>query len=391
MDIPRIQQKLDEQHIDGWLLYGFRDMNVIATRLLRLPPAVINTRRYYYFIPAHGEPKKLVHRIEADNLDSLPGEKAVYSSWQSLGIELKNITEGARVIAMEYSEHNAIPSIALADAGTVDLVRFIGKEVVSSANLVQEFDAVLTGEQIESHQTAAKLVRQCIHNAFDEMHTRITRAGGIGEYTVQQFLVKRFDEHNLTSHHPALVAVNRNTANPHYLPTKAGSAVIRTDDLIMIDLSGKLNTPESVYADLTWMGYTGEHIPEEYENMFSITARARDAAVQLIRDRLAAHQPVAGCEVDDAARAVINDAGFGDSFIHRTGHSIGEELHGRGANPDNFETHDYRRLIPRTCFSIEPGIYTGEFGIRTEINVLITPGGEVLITGGDPQQAIRKI
>ncbi|KPK91836.1 hypothetical protein AMJ80_07035 [bacterium SM23_31] len=391
MDIKRIQKALKRQRLDGWLLYDFQGMNIIAVRLLKLPEHVKNTRRYFYFIPAEGTPRKLVHRIEAGNLDSLPGEKTTYLSWQSLGEGIKNITEGANTIAMEFSQHNAIPYVARVDAGTVDLLRFIGKDVVSSANLIQEFEATLTNEQIESHLTAAKQIRQFIFNAFDEIHARLVKCGEVKEYAIQHFLLRRLEEHNLITHNPPIVAVNANAGNPHYRPYKNSSDTIRKDNLVLIDLVAKLPMPKSVFADITWMAYTGEHIPDEYVKTFSIASQARDTAFKLVSDRFADGKPIEGWEVDDAARAVIRNAGYGEFFIHRTGHSIGEDIHGNGANMDNLETHDDRRILPRTCFSIEPGIYTDTYGIRTEIDVLITPEREAQCTGGDPQKEIVTI
>jgi len=391
MDIQRIQEALKQHRLDGWLLYDFQGMNIIAVRMLKIPENVLHTRRYFYFIPAEGTPRKLVHQIEAGNLDSLPGEKTTYLSWQSLGEGIEKITEGAHTIAMEFSQHNAIPYVSRVDAGTVDMVRFIGKEVVSSANLIQEFEAALTDEQIESHLTAAKQIRQFVFNAFDEIHARLVKCGEVKEYTIQHFLIRRFEEHNLIAEHPPIVAVNANAGNPHYRPVENNSGIIRRDDLVLIDLVAKLPKPNSVYADITWMVYTGEHVPGKYVKAFSVTAQARDTAFKLIYDRFVEGIPVQGCEVDDAARSVIREAGYGDFFIHRTGHSIGEDIHGNGANMDNLETHDDRRILPRTCFSIEPGIYTDTYGVRTEIDVLITPEGDVQCTGGDPQKEIVTI
>jgi len=391
MDIDRAQQLLREHDIDGWLIYNFKGSNDIADRILNLPDTLLWSRRYFYFVPAEGIPRKLVHRIEQNNLDSLPGDKTVYLSWQSLGDGLKEITGGAHRIAMEFSPHNAIPYVSRIDAGTVDLMRFLGKDIVSSANIIQEFEAALTDEQIESHMKAAKLIRQCMHNAFDEIRKRLKKAGDIKEYTIQQFLVKRFKEHNLTCHHAPLVAVNEHAGNPHYLPNAKKSGIIRENDLVLIDEIGKLQHPGSIYADITWMGYTGDTVPDEYAKPFAVAAKARDAGVNFLEDKFRNNIAVRGFEVDDVVRGIIRDAGYGDKFIHRTGHSIGEEVHANGANIDNLETHDDRRIIPRTCFSIEPGIYTNEFGIRTEIDVMIMPDGEVAVTGGEPQKEIVKI
>ena len=391
MDIEKIQNSLARNELDGWLLYDFHAINNIAVTMLNMPDEIHRTRRFFYFVPVNGRPQKLVHRIEDKNLDHLPGEKTIYLSWQSLEEGLRHILKGASKIAMEYSPRNSIPYVSLVDAGMVELITSLGKEVVSSANLIQEFEACLTDEQIETHHTAAKLVRQFVLNAFDEIHSRIVKCGEINEHAVQHFLMRRFEEHNLITDHPPIVGVNANAGDPHYTPQEHGSAVICQDNLVLIDLWAKLPKKKAVYADITWMGYTGETIPDEYVKSFSIIANARDAAFDVVDGRFKEGKTVEGWEVDDAARGVIESEGFGDKFIHRTGHSIGEEIHANGANMDNLETHDDRRLLNSTCFSIEPGIYTGTYGIRTEINVLITADGEVKCTGGKPQTEIVKI
>ncbi len=391
MDIPRIQKALNELNFDGWLLYDFHGINPIANNLLDLPEELHATRRYFYFIPAYGEPKKLVHRIESQNLDTCPGEKYVYLSWQSYREGLTTILNGHRRIAMEFSPDNAIPYISRVDAGTIDLVKSLDKEIISSADLVQEIEVRLTDEQIDSHIVVAKQIRQFIYNAFGEIRTRIVKLGEIREHAVQQFLVRRLGEHNLITDHPPIVAVNANAGNPHYAPSEHDSAFIGPDNLVLVDLWAKLPNAGSIYADITWMGYTGEFVPEEYTQTFDIVANARDKAFSFIHDRFAEEKLVMGWEVDDVARNIISEAGYGENFIHRTGHSVGEDVHGNGTNLDNLETHDERKLLRSTCLTIEPGIYTDTYGIRTEINVLITHEGEVLCTGGDPQQEIKII
>lgn len=388
LDIEKIQWLLNEQKLDGWLIYNFKGMNDIADRLLNLPDNMVSSRRYFYFIPSEGDPRKLVHRIEEKNLDTLPGDKAVYLSWQSLSEGLKSLLDGFQKIAMEFSPDNSIPYVAKVDAGTVDAVRKLGKEVHSSANIIQQFDAVLSDDQIESHLKAAKLVRQCMYMAFDEVRTRLNKVGEMSEFKIQKFLRKRLREHNLTADHGPLVAVNENAGNPHYHPNEADCSIVREGDLLLIDMIGKLDMPGSIYADITWMGYAGDELPVEFSDAFKVASYARDTAVTFLRDRFVKNKPVRGYEVDDVARKVLWDADYGEKFIHRTGHSIGEDVHWNGANIDNLETHDDRLIIPRTCFSIEPGIYTETFGIRTELNIMIMPDSEVRITGGDPQKEI---
>ncbi len=391
MDIQQIQRTLGELKLDGWLLYDFKGINTIANTLLKLPNGLHATRRYCYFIPVSGDPKKLVHRIESQNLDAYPGGKNVYLSWQSYKEGLETILSGFHKIAMEYSPENAIPYISRVDAGTVELVRSLGKEIYSSADLIQEIEVRLTDDQIDCHIVAAKQIRQFIYNAFDEIHSRIKKFGEIKEHAVQQFLMRRCGEHNLVTDHPPIVAVNANTGDPHYSPHENKSAVIGSESLVLIDLWAKLPKMGAIYADITWMGYTGKSVPDEYKHTFSIVTKARDRAFSFIKEKFSSGKPIKGWEVDDVTRNVIEEAGYGENFIHRTGHSIGEEVHSNGTNLDNLETHDSRSIIPRTCFSIEPGIYTESFGVRTEINVIVSQTNEALCTGGEPQNEIISI
>ncbi|MFC1555412.1 M24 family metallopeptidase [candidate division KSB1 bacterium] len=391
MEIKKIQEAIRQYGFDGWLMYDFRKNNNITVRIMDLPENLHRTRRFFYFIPADGEPKKLVHRMEEFNLDSLPGGKTVYLSFQSLKEGLEKILENSQKIAMEYSPENNIPYISRVDAGTIEMIRGLGKEVVTSADLVQEFETILTDEQIESHIIAAKQINQFIFNAFDEIGTRIAKFGEIKDSTVQKFLMKRLEEHNLVTNQPPTIGVNDKAGDPHHVIDKEHHYMIRKDDLVLIDMWGKMNKPNTIYADSAWTAYTGTDIPEEYVKAFDAVGKARDAAFDSVKTRFSNGIPVKGWEVDDAARNVITEAGYGGFFYHRTGHSIGEEVHGNGVNMDNIESHDDRRLLPRTCFALEPGIYTNTFGVRSEINVIINEDRSVEITGGEPQAEIVRI
>jgi Xaa-Pro aminopeptidase len=377
--IERIQETLRTEGVDGWLLYNFRDSNTFAAKILSLPPHIMCTRRYYYFIPSKGEPRKLVHRIEEWNLDTLPGEKTVYLSWQSLREGLKKILDGAKTIAMEYSPLCAIPYVATVDAGTIELVQSTGVQLVSSANLIQRFES-------------ANHLRQIVDAAFGFIRTKLKSGITVTEFDVQQCMVSEFGKRGLVSGDAPNCSVNSNAANPHYEPTKDIFTEIKKGDIVLLDLWAKKNVPRSVYADITWMGYTGESVPDEYEKIFQIVKGARDAALNFVRSSFAAGKTIHGYEVDDAARTIITEKGFGENFVHRTGHSIGEEVHGTGANMDNLETHDERILIPETCFSIEPGIYFRDrFGVRSEIDVYISKEKQVIVPGLPIQETIIKI
>jgi Xaa-Pro aminopeptidase len=340
------------------------------------------TRRWYYWLPAQGEPVKLVHRIEAGMLDSLPGERKVYSGWQEQRQLLECILQRARRVAMQFSPDCMIPYVSLVDGGTVDLVRGLGKEVVTSASLVQYFEARWMAEQLESHYFAGRLVDNVRREAFEEIASRIRTNGSAQEFEIAEFVRTRFAEQGLLTDSGPIVAVNANASNPHYAPTRESSLPIRRGDLVLIDMWAKLDRPGAVYYDITWTGYCGEQPPSEMENVFGVVRDARDRAVDFVRSAVAEKRRICGWEVDDAARAHIREKGFGDFFPHRTGHSIGEEVHGNGANLDNLETHDERPIIARTCFSVEPGVYLEKFGVRSEINCYVSekdagPTGEV--------------
>ncbi len=390
--IQSIQKTLAAEKIDGWLLFDFWKRNEFAQRILEFPKHVLNTRRFFYYIPAKGEPQKLVHSIERWNLDNLPGEKTIYLSWQSLQEGLKKILAGQQTIAMEYSPENAIPYISKVDAGTIEAVRKTGVQLVSSMNLTQYFESRWSEEAYRDNLVTAKAMRGIVDEAFGLMKSNIASGKRITEYDVQQFMVGRFTANGLMTNEAPNCSVNANSGNPHYEPTKEVHAELRAGDFVLIDLWAKKDTPGSTYNDITWTGVLAKEVPEKYSKIFTIVRDARDAAVTLLESSFAAGKTLRGCDVDDAARKVIVDAGYGEYFIHRTGHSITEDLHGSGANMDNLETMDERTIIPETSFSIEPGIYfMGDFGIRSEINVYITKDRKVVVPGEPRQQELVAI
>ncbi len=374
MNLDAIQTALREAKLDAWLFYDHHRRDPIAYRILGINP-VMCTRRWYYLIPAEGEPAKLIHRIEAHNLDGLPGSAARYSSWREQREGLSRLLKNRKRVAMQYSLLNNIPYVGLVDAGTIELVRTCLVEVISSADLVQQFEAVWTEEQWQSHLAAGQWVHESVRTAFAAIREAVRAGKEISEYEVQQEMAKLLESHGIITDEPPCVAVNANSANPHYSPSEKASAPIRADDFVLLDVWGKQHKPGSVYFDITWTGYVGDSIPEKCAKVFRVVSEARDAAISLVQKSLEAGRPLHGYEVDDAARIVIEAHGYGKSFVHRTGHSIGEDVHGNGANMDNFETHDERRIIPRTCFSIEPGIYLNDFGVRSEVNVFTTERG----------------
>ena len=390
--IEMIQAALREEGIDGWLLYNFRGSNVFATRILDLPKHLMHTRRYFYLVPASGEPKKLVHAIEQWNLDALPGGKSIYLSWQSIEEGLAAMLKGMKKVAMEYSPRNAIPYVSNVDAGTVELVRSAGVEVVSSANLVQRFEARWDEDQRTNNFETAKHLREIVDLTFGFIKKRITESSPITDYDVQQFMLADFGKRGIVTESDPNCSVNANSANPHYEPTKEIHSPIKRGDFVLIDLWAKKDVPRSVYADITWTGYVGESVPEEYTKIFEIVKNARNAALEFVRTGMRESREIFGWQADDAARAVIKRQGYAEAFMHRTGHSIGESIHGNGANLDNLETRDERKIIPETSFSIEPGIYlAGRFGVRTEIDVYVSAEREVIVTGEPMQEAMIAI
>jgi Xaa-Pro dipeptidase len=388
-DIKAIQAALRADGLNGWLFYDHHRRDPIAVRILGLSANGLATRRWFYFIPSRGEPRKLVHRIEAGMLDSLPGNKTEYSSWEELHKGLGRLLGGAKRVAMEYSPMNNIPYIGLVDAGTVELVRKLGSKVESSADLVQVFEASWSPEQLQSHLDAGKIVDRITSAAFARAG-EIVRAGKpLSEFELQQWIREQFDANGLESADGPVVAVPPNNGNPHYEPTRENSKAIRAGDLLLLDIWAKSKKPGSVFYDITWVGYLGESVPEKYAKIFGIVKQARDAAVRFVKESVAAKRRVHGWEVDRAARSVIEKARYGKYFVHRTGHSIGMDVHGNGANMDGLETRDDRCLVPHTCFSVEPGIYLPEFGIRSEVNVYVFED-EARVTGAI-QEAIIPI
>ena len=384
--IASIQEALRETgDLDGWLFYDFRGSDPLAYRVLLLDPGRHVTRRWYYWIPTSGEPVKLFHRIEPHVLNELPGQGRHYVSWEQQHALLSSILQGRRRVAMQYSPLNAIPYVSRVDAGTVDLIRSFGTEVLSSADLVQRFEAVWTDEQLESHRYATTALRNIVDEAFAYVGTSLSKSRILTEYDLQQFILSRIHDAGMTTSSAPIAAVNAHSADPHYGPTESSAAVISKGNLLLIDLWAKQTKPGSVYGDITWTGYTDAGVPEKQRRVFDYVRRGRDAALSFVRQRVTQGNFPFGWEVDEVCRSVIRDAGYGEYFVHRTGHSIGEEVHGNGANIDNLETQDARRLMPRTCFSIEPGIYLpGEFGIRSELDVFVSDRDALVY--GEPLQ-----
>jgi len=378
IDISEIQRALKQEGVDGWLFFDHHQRDPLAYRILKLDPTSHATRRWYYFIPTDGDPKRLVHRIESGILDSLPGEKIVYSGWNTQVGGIQNILGAAKRIAMQYSPNCAIPYVSMVDGGTIELIRGTGVDIVSSANLIQLFEAIWTSDQLELHLEAGRRVDRVRSEAFRLIANSNHAQRRVTEWDVNRFIRAAFKEDGLVTGHGPIVAVNANMSNPHYEPTMDHHAEIRTGDAVLIDMWAKLDRPSAVYYDITWTGFCGADVPSEINNVFEVVRDARDAAVEAVKSAVAAKKTIHGFEVDDAARGHITDKGFGEYFVHRTGHSIGRDIHANGANLDNLETEDDREILPNTCFSVEPGIYLPEFGVRSEINMLIRNGkGEV--------------
>jgi Xaa-Pro aminopeptidase len=370
VNIAEMQADLRAAKLDGWLFYDFRGRDPIAHRILGLPPGM-RTRRWFYFVPAKGSAKKLVHKIEAGSLATMPGETLCYAAQKELRENLKKILGRAKKIAMQYSPKNAIPYVAMVDAGTIELVRSAGARVLSSADLVQKYEACWSKEQLESHLAAGRAIDRIVREAFEHAARCVREKTALTEYDLQQWILRKFAEAGLETEEGPDVAVNANASDPHYGPTWEKSSPIREGDLLLLDVWGKQKKAGSVYYDITWMGYLGATVPEKYVKIFNVVRDARDRAVDLIRASVNAGKPLQGWQVDKAARRVIEKAGYGKYFFHRTGHNIGESVHGNGVNMDGLETFDERHLIPRTCNSVEPGIYLPEFGIRCEVDVYV--------------------
>jgi Xaa-Pro aminopeptidase len=393
--VTAIQTALRDAKLDGWLFYDFRGSDPLAPRILMLGADASGSRRWFYYVPASGEPIKIVHSIERSKLDLLPGKRLIYRGWEEQHARLRETLSPAAKkkslrVAMQYSPMNDIPYISRVDAGTIELVRSLGVEPVTSAELVQQFEAVLTPAQKQSHVEASDKMHRIILEAFAEIARNIRADKPMTEYDIQQFIARRCEEEGMEREN-GIVAVNENTANPHYFPTREANLPIRRGDFVLLDIVSKLRQPGAICTDQTWTGYIGETVPEEFVRIFNIVREARDAATEFVRKNVREGKSIRGAEVDDVSRGVIKRAGYGDQFTHRTGHSIGEEGHGNGVNIDNFETRDSRRITPGVCFSIEPGIYLeGKFGVRSEIDVYVADK-EIEVTGQPIQTEIVPI
>jgi Xaa-Pro aminopeptidase len=381
-DLAAVQRSLAEFGLDGWLLYDFRGSNLPARRVLGLDARPPGSRRFFYFIPAQGEPSKLVHRIEPKALDELPGTRSIYLRWQELEAGVAEMVGDRRRLAMEYAPRVSNPYVARVDAGVIELVRALGVDIVSSGDLVQQFEATWDDEQWRMHRDADQFTRSAFDVAFGLIADRVRGGGTVRETEVQAAIMDHFHRNGLTTYSPPIVGVGPHSGDPHYEPVAGQDGVIGRSDFVLIDLWAKLDRPRSVYSDLTRVGYVGETVPTRYQDVFAVVARARDAAIDCVREAYVAGRPLPGWEVDAACRRVIDQAGYGPYFIHRTGHNIGQEVHGNGANMDDLETHEERLVLRRTCFSVEPGIYLEDFGIRSEVNVFVDGGGAVHVTGG---------
>ena len=371
MRLKEIQAALREEGLDGWLFFDHHHRDPLAYRVLQFTPGSMVSRRWYYYIPAHGEPRGLVHKIEAFTLRELPGAMSQYAEWNEMIQRVRELLGDARRIAMQYSPTCAVPYVAMVDAGTVELIRNLGVEILTSANLIQFFEARWSKEQLESHLEAGRRIDRVRREAFERIGAKQRAGERVTEWDIKQFILARYRDEGIFIDHGPDVAVNGNASNPHYDPSEHNCSEIKGGDLVLIDMWGKLDRPGSVYYDITWIGYCGEHAPDRIQNVFDTVRTARDKAIQKVQESVAARRELRGFEVDDAARAHIQQAGLGEYFFHRTGHSIGEEIHGTGANMDNLETHDERKILPWTCFSIEPGVYLPEFGIRSEIDMFV--------------------
>ncbi len=388
MDLKAIQTALRSAGHDGWLFYDHHHRDPIARRILGLDPNAHVTRRWYYFIPVVGEPRKLVHRIEQGRLDVLPGGKSVYSSWQELAAGIDALLAGAKNIAMQYSPNNSIVYVSMVDAGTVEYLRSLGKEIVSSADLVAQFEAVLSPEQVKTHDAARAIIDAIVAGAWLEVRRRIDSGAGITEFELAEWLRQQMKAAGIEWDNGPDVSVNQNTSDSHYDPTPEDCSPIKNGDFLLIDIWGRLDEPGSCYYDITWTAVVGREPSAKEQEVFTVVTRARDAAIATVQQAFAEGRPIHGWEADDAARRVIVDAGYGEYFTHRTGHNIGNEIHGTGANLDNLETHDVRLLLPNTCFSVEPGIYLPEFGVRSEIDMMTAPG-KAWVTGKIQRELVR--
>jgi len=382
MDLQRIQEALRERQLEGWLLCDFRNRDYLAYRVLGLNFEKVNSRRWYYYIPAKGEPRKLVSVVEGKKLDPLPGKKMMYLSWKELHVSLRKMLGAGKKIAMQYSPKNNIPYVAMVDAGTIELIKGFGHRIVSSADLVQLFVSVIGEEGYRLHKEAAVAMDKIRAEAFAEIHKAVATSAGTTEYDIQQFILRRFRDEGLVTIDPPMVGTNEHPSDPHFDLTAENARPFTQKDTVLIDMWAKRDLPGAIYYDITWVGYIGDTPPAKYVEIWTTVKNARDAAARFVQGRFAKGKPCYGWEVDDACREVVRKAGYGKNFLHRTGHSITEETHGNGVNIDNLETKDERQLLPGCCFSIEPGIYLeGKMAVRTEINMFIRHDGVAEVTG----------
>lgn len=390
--IPALREAVRAAGLDGWLFYDFRRSNPIAHRILQLDPHGMFTRRWFYYVPAQGEPVALISAVEPHVLHELPGTRRVFQTWGELHADLQAVLQGARHVAMEYSPNNAIPVCSKVDAGTVELVRSCGAEVVSSANLAQQFEAVLSSDRLATHRRAAEALLAAKDALWAWIRDRLLVGDeNLDEYVVQQEFIARIRAQGLSGEHAPIVAVNAHAGDPHYEPSRAGAAPLRRGDLLLLDFVGRDPLrADSVIADFTWMAALDDHVPAEAAQLFAIVCQARDTGIDFIRERVTSGQLVMGFEVDDVVRAIVHEAGYGSRFVHRSGHSITTETHGSGCNLDNLETHDDRLLLSGTICSMEPGIYLPHIGVRTEVNIIILDH-DIEVTGVPAQNAIHPL
>ncbi len=388
MQLDAIQKALREAQLDGWLFYDHHHRDPIAYRILGLSEGLHITRRWYYFVPPIGEPRKLVHHVESQRLDPLPGKAQLYSSWQELASGLRKMLSGAERIAMQYSPRNAIMYVSMVDAGTIEVLRELGKTIVSSADLVSRFEAVLTPEQEKSHYEAQVKIDAILDAGFREIGRCVRSGAGTNEYEMVQWLQHEMADGGLVWEHGPNVSVNANSVDGHYEPTADAHSPIRSGDFLLIDIWARPNREGTVFYDITWTGVVDREPTAHEQAVFTTVRNARDATITKVKEAFAAGKPIAGWEADDAARAVIRDAGYAEFFTHRTGHNIATEIHGNGAHLDNLETHDERLLLPHTCFSVEPGIYLKDFGIRSEVNMM-TGDRDARVTGRVQTELVR--
>ena len=387
--IARIQQVLHETGIDAWVLYNFRDLNGIACRLLGIDESVHQTRRWIAVIPREGTPRGMIHAIETHLADNIPGEVGTYSSLDDFTIGIADLLSGFSTVAMEYSPRNAIPVVARVDAGTIELIRDAGVEVVSSGELIARIESSLDSPRIEAARSAGAACRRVMASAFHYIATRVAAQTPVSEHDVVQFILRSLEAESLVTEHDPNCSVGPNSANPHYQPAPEGSRIISEGDFVLIDLWGRRGDPDGVYGDITWTGVVGREVPQKVTEVFNVVRDAREVALELVYRAFESGEALTGAEVDRAARRLIVERGYGRYFIHRTGHSITHELHGAGTNLDALETIDDRPLIPASSFSIEPGIYLpGEFGVRSEIDVVIDESSQVHVTSSPAQSRV---